>query len=152
MVWEWRWKYAYFKYFVASEIGSKVLPRTDPNIVSKLSAEENYTWAPCRTSNIGPLHVKTAILNLWTERNASLWIPRPDRRLKNPKIWEFLEENQPDMYMWTGIERFDANRFWINGQPTYAPKFFNHTETVQMSHIIWNIKHESNRRYMNHSK
>ena len=64
------------------------------------------------------------------ERNASLWIPRPDRRLKNPKIWKFLEENKPDMYMWTGIERFDSERFWINGRPTYAPKFFNHTATV----------------------
>ena len=48
-------------------------------------------------------------LNLWTERNASLWIPRTDRRLKDSKMWEFLEENQPNMYMWTGIERFDSH-------------------------------------------
>ena len=69
-------------------------------------------------------------LNLRTERNASLWIPRTDRRLKDPKIWDFLEANQPNVYMWTGIERFDENRFWIHGQPTYAPSFFNHTDKV----------------------
>ena len=45
-------------------------------------------------------------------------------------IRTIFEKNQPDMYMWTGIERFDANRFVINGQPTYAPEFFNHTDKV----------------------
>ena len=72
-------------------------------------------------------------LNLRTERNASLWIPMTDRRLNYPKIWDFFEANQPNFYMWTGIERFDENRFWINGQPTYAPSFFNHTDKVWMN-------------------
>ena len=65
-----------------------------------------------------------------TEKNASLWIPRFDKDQVNSQIKKFFEKNQPDMYMWTGIERFDAERFLINGQPTYAPKFFNHADKV----------------------
>ena len=59
-----------------------------------------------------------------------MWIPRSDAKQVNSKIRNFFEKNQPNMYMWTGIERFDANKFLINGKPIYAPKFFNHTDKV----------------------
>ena len=56
-------------------------------------------------------------------------MPRPDRGLDNPKIWEFFDGNEVDMYMWTGIDRrFDENRFYINGTPTYAPLWFKHND------------------------
>ena len=57
-------------------------------------------------------------------------MPRPDRGLGNPKIWEFFDKIDDDMYMWSDIERFDAKRFLINGTPTYAPDFFNHNDRV----------------------
>ena len=58
-------------------------------------------------------------------------MPRPDRGLDNPKIWEFFDENDVDMFMWTGIDRrFDVNRFYINGVPTYAPLWFNHNDRI----------------------
>ena len=56
-------------------------------------------------------------------------MPRPDRGLDNPKIWEFFDENEVDMFMWTGIDRrFDETRFYINGTPTYAPLWFKHND------------------------
>ena len=52
----------------------------------------------------------------------------PDRGLDNPKIWDFFDKNERNKFMWTGIERFDAKRFYINGTPTYAPQWFNHND------------------------
>ena len=57
-------------------------------------------------------------------------MPRPDRGLDNRKIWEFFDKRDDDMNMWSGIERFDAKRFLINGTPTYAPDLFNHNDRV----------------------
>ena len=87
------------------------------------------------SNRLHQLIVCVAFLNLLTERNTSMWIPRSDAKQVHSKIRKFFEENQPNMYMWTGIERFDANKFLINGKPIYAPKFFNHTDKVWMNFV-----------------
>ena len=58
-------------------------------------------------------------------------MPRPDRGPENPKIWDFFDQNEVDTFMWTGIDRrYDENRFYINGTPTYAPLLFNHNDRI----------------------
>ena len=85
-------------------------------------------------------------LNLWTERNASFWIPRTDKRLKDPKIWDFFQANEPNMYMWTGIERFDETDFGsMDSQPTpwafstMLKRFecFIEYGSCHMTHLTW---------------
>jgi len=142
MVWKYRWKYDYFRWVVAIEFGSKVLRRirflketvshwckSEKLLQGWLGFFQNYTKVYVGYAS---KMFWSLLLNLWTERNGSLWIPRSNKKQVNSKIRKIFEKNQPDMYMWTGIERFDANRFVINGQPTYAPEFFNHTDKVWM--------------------
>ena len=150
MVSAWRWKYVYFTWLNAAAFCSKVLRRKDFIIGANLKDSSNrmnsgwfsphslwdQKWYRAMRESFKIVLMWTAayqflwfppLFNLWTEKNAGLWTPRSKKEQANSEIRKFFEKNQPDMYMWTGIERFDAERFLINGQPTNAPKFFNHT-------------------------